>query len=120
MNTYGTSAEEFQSLAIALLRGQQTRQWLLDIDKFRERSSRTLHITAAPRRFHTAGIAVAILGILLCSSRCFGQSTFGSLVGTVQDSSQAVVPGATVTLHNLGDNSNRTTTSGPTGVFQFV
>jgi hypothetical protein len=120
MNAYGTSTEEFHSLAIALLRAQQTRQWLLDAEKSRERSSRTSHITAAPHRLRTAGIAIAILAILVCSSRCFGQSTFGSIVGTVQDSSQAVVPGATVTLHSQDDNSDRTTTSSPTGDFQFV
>ena len=43
MNAYGTSAEEFHSLAIALLRAQQTRQWLLDAERSRERSSRTSH-----------------------------------------------------------------------------
>ena len=45
MNVYGTSAEEFHSLAIALLRAQQTRQWLLDAEKSRERSPRTSHIS---------------------------------------------------------------------------
>src|ERR1700722_5853490 len=120
MNAYGISAEEFHSLAIALLRAQQTRQWLLDVEQSRERTSRTSHITAAPHRFHTAGFAIALLAILLCSTRGFGQSTFGSVVGTVQDSTQALVPGAAVTLHSQDDNSDRTTTSGPNGDFQFV
>src|SRR5580704_16867120 len=120
MNAYGTVTEEFHSLAIVLLQAQQTRQWFLDVQKSRERSSRTSHITAAPHRFPTAGIAIATLAMLLCSSRCFGQSTFGSVVGTVQDSSQALVPRATVTLHSQDDNSNRTTTSGPNGDFHFV
>ena len=33
MNAFETPAEEFHSLAIALLRAQQTRQWLLDVEK---------------------------------------------------------------------------------------
>jgi Carboxypeptidase regulatory-like domain len=120
MNAYRTSAEEFHSLAVALLLAQQTLQWLPDIEKSRERSRRSSHRSAVPYWFRTAGIAIAILAILLCSSRCFGQSTFGSVVGTVQDSSQALVPGAAVTLHSQDDNSDRTTTSGPNGDFQFV
>ena len=39
------------------------------------------------------------------------QSTFGSVVGTVQDATQAVVPAAAVTLHGLDDDSDRVTTS---------
>jgi len=48
------------------------------------------------------------------------QSTFGSVLGTVQDVTQAVVPGATVTLHSEDDNSDRQVVSGPTGDYQFV
>ena len=48
------------------------------------------------------------------------QSTFGSVLGTVQDVTQAVVPGASVTLHSEDENSDRKAISGPTGDFQFV
>ncbi|MBT9330620.1 TonB-dependent receptor [Acidipila sp. 4G-K13] len=58
--------------------------------------------------------------MLFYSGRCFAQSTFGSVVGTVQDATQAVVPGATVVLHSLDDNSDRSTISSATGDFQFV
>ena len=56
--------------------------------------------------------------VFVASSRA--QSTFGSIVGTVQDATEAVLPGAAVTLHSEDDNSDRVTTSGPTGDFQFV
>jgi hypothetical protein len=48
------------------------------------------------------------------------QSTFGSVVGTVQDATQAVVPNAAVTLHSEDDNSDRSATSNDTGDFEFV
>src|SRR3984893_7548400 len=113
MNAYGTSAEEFHSLAIALLRAQQTRQWLLDIDQARERRLRTPQNCATRCRYRVAGIAV--LAILLCSSMCLGQSTFGSIRGTVQDLSGAAIPDAQVTLHSVDESSDRKVTTDATG-----
>jgi hypothetical protein len=48
------------------------------------------------------------------------QSTFGSIVGVVYDPSQQLVPGATVKLQSLEDNSIRTTTSDADGAFEFL
>ena len=48
------------------------------------------------------------------------QSTFGSVLGTVEDATQAVIPGATVTLHSEDDASDRLTVSSESGDFQFV
>jgi hypothetical protein len=53
--------------------------------------------------------------MLLSSSRSFGQSTFGSIRGTVQDASGAVIPGAQVALHNIDENTDRTVTSDDAG-----
>ena len=119
MNAYGTSAEEFHSLAIALLRAQQTRQWLLDVGKSREQNRRISHSSTVRYRFGIAGIAIAILAMLLCSSRCFGQSTFGSVRGVVQDSSGAAIPGAQVSLHSVDENTDRTVTSDDSGNYLF-
>src|SRR3984893_6625554 len=113
MNAYGTSAEEFHSLAIALVRAQQTRQWLLDVDKARERRLRTPQNCATRWRYRVAGNAV--LAILLCSSMCLGQSTFGSIRGTVQDNSSAAIPDAQVTLHSVDQSSDRKVTTDATG-----
>src|SRR5229473_1002761 len=43
----------------------------------------------------------------------------GQISGTVTDASQGVLPGATVTIRNLGTNSTRETTTGPDGSFVF-
>lgn len=48
------------------------------------------------------------------------QSTFGSIVGTVQDSSGAAVPGVAVTVKNLSDNTTRATISDGTGEYQVL
>lgn len=51
------------------------------------------------------------------TSSAFGQSTFGSIRGTVQDESGAVVSGAAVTIHSLDENFDRQVTSDDTGDF---
>jgi len=48
------------------------------------------------------------------------QSTFGGIVGIVRDTTQAVVPGASVKIRRLEDNSIRSTTSDQNGSFEFV
>src|SRR3984957_5724511 len=49
-----------------------------------------------------------------------GQSTFGSIVGTVKDQSGSVVPGATVTLVNVGSSAKHTATSSAAGSYEFL
>jgi len=64
-----------------------------------------------------AGVALAIV-LMGCSA--VGQSTFGSIVGTVRDTTQAVVPGARVKIRSLEDNSVHSTTADENGSFEFV
>jgi len=78
MNAYGTSAEEFHSFAVAPVLAQQTRQWILDVEKSRKRGFRTSHITMVSHQFRTAGIVIAILAILLCSSGCLASLRLGA------------------------------------------
>lgn len=47
----------------------------------------------------------------------YGQSTLGSITGTVRDASGAVVPDATITLHRLESNSDRTAISNGEGSY---
>src|SRR6201996_133950 len=54
------------------------------------------------------------LGAVLTAS---AQSTFGSIRGTVQDISGAVLPGATVTVHSLDQSFDRTVTANDAGEF---
>ena len=50
----------------------------------------------------------------------FGQSTYGSIAGSVSDTSGAIVTDAKVTLTNLGTSEKRTQSSGSDGLFTFV
>jgi outer membrane receptor protein involved in Fe transport len=60
---------------------------------------------------------LALLAITAVSA--FGQSDTGTLLGTVVDPSQAVVPGATVTLRNTATGKVATAKTDKDGVFQF-
>jgi uncharacterized surface anchored protein len=62
----------------------------------------------------------ALIALMLMAGTAVGQSTFGSIVGVVQDKTQAVVPGASVRLQSLNDNSTRTAISDQHGAFEFV
>jgi len=55
---------------------------------------------------------------LLCGV-AFGQSSTGTLTGTVVDSSNAAVPGARVEARDLRTGAARQTVSGPEGIFVF-
>lgn len=50
----------------------------------------------------------------------FGQTSFGSIVGTVTDPSGAAVPASAVTLTNIGTAERRTANSDSSGNFSFV
>ena len=74
-----------------------------------------------------SGIAHSVIALVMIvlwlagnSVSVSAQSTFGSLVGVVQDKTQAVVPGAKVTIRRLEDNSSRSTTSDQNGSFEFL
>src|SRR5262245_12771134 len=68
-----------------------------------------------PRSFlAVAAIAISVLG----PSLAWAQSTFGTLTGTVTDSTTGVLPGATVTVVNIGTDVTRSTVTDPTGTYQ--
>jgi hypothetical protein len=61
------------------------------------------------------------VGLLVsASSSLYAQSTYGSITGSVTDTSGAVVTDAKVTLTNLGTAEKRTQSSGSDGLFTFV
>ena len=57
------------------------------------------------------------LVLLLCCSTAFGQTTFGSITGTVTDPSGAGIPGAQVTVTNETTGGLRSATTGGSGVY---
>ena len=63
-------------------------------------------------------VRVLCVAALLCGA-AFGQSEYGSMTGTVTDSSGAAVPGAQVEAKNLRTAAVRNTVSGPEGIFVF-
>lgn len=68
--------------------------------------------------FYKAFILFLICGVF--SLGAFAQNANSSIKGTIQDNHSAVVPGATVTLTNLGTNQTRSTTSNSDGFYTFV
>jgi len=64
--------------------------------------------------------ALALLGLMaLGSGLAFGQAISGNLVGTVIDSSSAVVTNASVEALNIGTGANTTATTGSAGGYRF-
>jgi Carboxypeptidase regulatory-like domain len=58
--------------------------------------------------------------VVSASPSLYAQSTYGSIAGTVTDTSGAIVTDAKVTLTNQGTAEKRTESSGADGLFTFV
>ncbi len=69
---------------------------------------------------HCSGrMAVVALAIVAVSMPSIAQSTFGTLRGTVQDPTGAIVPGAQITIHSIGENSDRQSSTNSAGEFSL-
>src|SRR5690242_14611262 len=66
-------------------------------------------------------VLVCLFSVLtfLWAGQVCGQSSTGSIVGTVIDSQGLPIDSAAVTLTNVGTNSNYTSTTGSNGGYQF-
>ena len=65
--------------------------------------------------------ALALVACLaLVAASAVGQTFYGSVVGTVQDSTGAVIPGASVTLTSLGTGAQRVQETEASGLYRFV
>jgi hypothetical protein len=69
-------------------------------------------------RFFKAFTLLFVLSLAVFSAQA--QSTQGSILGTVKDSSGALVPGATITLTNTDTGIIRTAKSSSSGDFEFL
>ena len=65
-------------------------------------------------------IVLLLACILGLSAKLQGQSTFGTVLGTVKDPSGSAIPNAKVGLLNTGTNAIRSTVSNSLGSYQFV
>ena len=77
------------------------------------------------KQFHNAMIGVAVklvclMAILAVSSSLKAQSFYGSILGTVTDTSGAVVADATVTVTNIGTNTAQSVQSDSGGKYVLV
>src|ERR1700721_2526134 len=61
-----------------------------------------------------------LLAFFAFTSTALGQLNTADILGTVTDSTGAVVPNADVTLTNLGTNEKRTTLSNSSGGYSFA
>jgi hypothetical protein len=62
----------------------------------------------------------SVIALIVAVSALKAQSTFGSIVGTVEDQSKLPIAGADVQLRSRGDNSLHTTRTGADGSFQLL
>src|ERR1700679_3488149 len=62
-------------------------------------------------------ICAVLLLALAVPALSRAQSTFGSIRGVVQDKTDAVVPGASITLHSNDENTDRTVEADASGAF---
>src|SRR5438445_13517414 len=67
-----------------------------------------MKMARAEKAIHALG---AVLGVLLFSLSLFSQVSTGTISGVVQDSSGAVIAGATVNIRNVDTGGARTVTS---------
>src|SRR5450755_3539379 len=63
---------------------------------------------------------LTIIFISAAVSSLRAQSTFGTIVGVVQDQTQAFIPDVQIEARNLDDNTARSTKSAPDGSFQLL
>ena len=72
---------------------------------------------------HRGAVACAVAGMILTfpmAAPVRAQVLYGSVVGTVQDSSGAVVPGAAVVLTSASTGQNRSTVTNETGLYSLA
>jgi hypothetical protein len=82
-------------------------------------SSRILPACRPPASWILWRTAVALLALLVVGNSTWGQATT-SVRGTVVDPSGKAVPGASVVLANFESKTERTTTTGEQGEYQFL
>lgn len=73
---------------------------------------------AGPRTWSTLVVAIAVVAMAAVGAAA--QTSDATLLGSVLDSQQLTVPGATVTITNVNTGRTRTTVTGPEGRFRVA
>lgn len=71
-------------------------------------------------RLFAAAVVAGLVMLCLHASPAAAQSTHGSIVGTITDETGAVVPGAAITVTNVGTNISRTVVTNPSGYYEAL
>jgi hypothetical protein len=88
------------------------------VSNFRGSSKHGVGVCMPSRRLWTLLFSAAL--VITTSLSLYGQSTYGTVDGSVLDSSGAAIPDAQVTLTNKGTQDKRVQNTGAEGLFQFV
>ena len=65
-------------------------------------------------------LILRLVAVGICAGLAFAQVNKSNLTGVVQDSSGAVISGASIQLTNLGTGAVRTETTNTTGLYRFT
>ncbi|PYS18664.1 MAG: hypothetical protein DMG11_32815 [Acidobacteria bacterium] len=80
-------------------------------------------MTISVRNIHRCLLWLVVIilgGIAISVPPLLAQSLYGSIVGTVLDSSGAILPGISVTVVNLGTNGQQRVDTDEYGAYRFV
>src|SRR5690348_4703495 len=80
--------------------------------------SNTLRVRFATPRRYARTLALLITSFALCSAAFAQSTTDGAIGGTVYDANGAVVPNATVVVHNNGTNAEQRVTTDVSGYYR--
>jgi hypothetical protein len=80
-----------------------------------------IHPVNASTKTAFSFVLAVFFGVLLLANpfQMLAQSTFGSVRGTVQDSTGAAIPGTQLVLHSVDENTDRNFTTDSSGSFLF-
>src|SRR5438270_7305000 len=65
-------------------------------------------------------LGAAAIALMVVAMPAAAQTSYGSVVGTVTDSTSSIIPGAAVALINLGTSERRSAETDVSGNYQFV
>ena len=67
------------------------------------------------KRSHAPSLVLVGLSLMLAVAQVSGQTAYGTIVGVITDSTAAAIPGAEVSVTNVGTNISSDVTTGPDG-----
>ena len=65
-------------------------------------------------------VSVMIVAVFVLAVSGLAQSNTGSIVGVVQDANGSAIPGANVTVTNVGTNENKTVQANTEGYYEAL